>query len=146
VPPTAVIALAEFARVGGAGHDALAVPGHTGWITLHASLPEGEAGGRVAIVLERGPSPQTTALRLEIHGVTPREREIARLLAQGLSNAEIAAALVLSLYTVQDHVKSLFEKTGVGSRQELIARVFLDDYLPGVQARAPLTSSGGFAG
>ena len=132
------------ARVGGAGYDAVAVPGRDGWITLHASLPEGEAGGRVAIVLERGSSPQTTAVRLETHGVTAREREIATLLAQGLSNGEIAARLFLSPYTVQDHVKSLFEKVGVASRQELVARVFLDEYLPEVIQHTPLTSRGRF--
>ena len=146
VPPAAVLALAEFARVGGPGHDAVAVPGRAGWITLHASLPEGESGGRVAIVIERGASPQATAVRLEVHGVTAREREIAALLAQGLSNGEIATRLFLSPYTVQDHVKRLFEKTRVGSRQELIARVFLDDYLPALQAGAPVTSSGQLAG
>ena len=91
------------------------------------------------------PSPQTTAIRLEAHGVTAREREIATLLAHGLTNPEIAARLVLSPYTVQDHIKSLFEKTGVSSRQELVARVFLDDYLPQLAQRTPLTSSGGFA-
>ena len=51
-------------------------------------------------------------------------------------SAEIAEALVLSPHTVQDHVKSLYEKVGVGSRQELVARVFLDEYLPEVLADA----------
>ncbi len=83
-------------------------------------------------------------MRLEAHGVTTREREIAGLLAAGLSNAEIADALVLSAYTVQDHVKSLFEKTSVSSRQELVARVFLDDYLPHLAGRTALTAEGAF--
>jgi hypothetical protein len=42
-------------------------------------------------------------------------------------------------------VKKLYEKTGVSSRQELVARVFLDDYLPRIVRRAPLTSAGAFA-
>ena len=67
------------------------------------------------------------------------------LLAQGLSNPEIAETLVLSPYTVQDHIKRLFEKTGVSSRQELVARIFLDDYMPLVAGGAPLSSTGGFA-
>jgi DNA-binding CsgD family transcriptional regulator len=147
--PSPLVALATFAR-GRANdpdqrHDVIAVPSPSGWITLHASLPQASASSQVAIVLERSASPQTTALRLEVEGVTPREREIATLLAQGLSNAEIAEALVLSPYTVQDHIKSLFEKTQVGSRQELVARVFLDDYMPLVGKRAPLTSRGSFA-
>jgi DNA-binding CsgD family transcriptional regulator len=148
-PPSPVLALAAFARrqAASAAHDtdAVAVPTGEGWITLHASLPAGGADGRVAIVLERAASPQSTAVRLEADGVTPREREIAVLLAQGLINSEIAATLVLSPYTVQDHVKSLLEKTGCSSRQELVARIFLDDYLPRVAGGAPLSSHGGFS-
>lgn len=146
-PPTALLALAAFTRRN-SHHperpEAIAVPTRTGWITLHASLPEGLARGKVAIVLERTPSPHSTSIRLEAYGVTPREREIAILLAQGLTNPEIATRLVLSPYTVQDHVKSLFEKVGVSSRQELVARVFLDEYLPQITQRTPLTSTGGF--
>jgi len=148
-PPTPVLALADFTR-GWAGSkcqatDAVAVPTSSGWVTLHASLPEGHADGRVAIVLERNPSQHSTALRLEVDGVTAREREVATLLAQGLTNSEIADRLVLSPYTVQDHIKNLFEKTGVSSRQELIARVFLDDYMPQLAQRTKLTSSGTFS-
>ena len=148
-PPTPLIALATFvrSRADGAGsqRDVVAVPSPSGWITLHASLPEGRASGQVAIVLERAAGPEATSVRLEAHGVTAREREIATLLAQGLSNGEIAATLVLSPYTVQDHIKSLFEKTAVSSRQELVARVFLDQYMPQLVQQGPLTSTGQFA-
>jgi DNA-binding CsgD family transcriptional regulator len=148
--PSPLIALAAFARSRaddpGPQQNVIAIPTASGWITLHASLPQGSATGQVAIVLEQTTSPQTTALRLEVEGVTPREREIATLLAKGLTNAEIAEALVLSPYTVQDHIKNLFEKTQVGSRQELVARVFLDDYLPQLAQRTPLNSKGTFAG
>jgi DNA-binding NarL/FixJ family response regulator len=135
--PTAVAALAAHARRaardGRAQPEVVALPSGLGWITLHASLP---GDGRVAIVLERSASERATALRLETYGVTEREREVAVLLAQGRTNPEIAQALVVSPYTVQDHVKSLFEKTGVGSRQELVARVFLDAIRP-----APATAT-----
>jgi DNA-binding NarL/FixJ family response regulator len=145
-PPTPLLALAAHARTRSSREApaAIAVPTASGWITLHASLPEGRAGGRVAIVVGRSGSPHATALRLEAHGVTAREREVAALLAQGLSNDEIAVRLVLSPFTVQDHVKSVFEKTGVASRRELVARIFLDDYLPNVVQRKSLTSTGGF--
>jgi DNA-binding CsgD family transcriptional regulator len=146
--PMALAALSghvrQAARDGSAQLDVVAVPSPLGWITLHASLPDGGADGRVAIVLERSASQPATALRLETYGVTEREREVAVLLAQGRTNPEIAEALVLSPYTVQDHIKSLFEKTGVSSRQELVARVFLDDYLPQIAQRSALTSSGSF--
>jgi DNA-binding NarL/FixJ family response regulator len=42
----------------------------------------------------------------------------------------MAETLVVSPYTVEDHVKNLYEKLGVASRHELVARVFLDEYLP----------------
>ena len=148
-PPGALLAAAAYARraarEGRADPGAVAIPTASGYVTVHAALPEGHAGGDVALVLERAPSPQATALRLEAHGVTEREREVAALLARGLTNVAIAERLVLSPYTVQDHIRSLFEKTGVGSRQELVARVFLDDYLPQIAGGAPLTSRGSFA-
>jgi hypothetical protein len=46
---------------------------------------------------------------------------------------------------VQDHIKSLFEKANVSSRQELVARIFFNDYLPHIAAGTPITSTGGFA-
>ncbi len=148
IPPSALLALAEYTRraPAGEGEDArtVAVPTATGWVTLHASLPDGGTGDRVAIVVERSASPAAIAVRLEAHGVTAREREIAGLLAAGLTNPEIAERLVLSPYTVQDHIKSLLEKTNVSSRQELVARIFLDDYLPRIEAGTPLRSTGQF--
>jgi DNA-binding CsgD family transcriptional regulator len=149
-PPSPLLALAAFTRrrplsSEGSPHT-VAVPTSAGWITLHASLPDGAPSARVAIVLERSASPESTAIQLEAHGVTAREREIAGLLAGGLTNPEIAEQLVLSPYTVQDHIKSLFEKTGVSSRQELVARIFLDDYLPQLAVGTPLSSSGSFVG
>jgi len=146
--PATVLALASHVRGSGqrrAGvqSNVVTVPSPSGWITLHASQPSA-GDGRVAIVIEPASGPRSATLRLEINGVTAREREVATLLASGLSNTDIAATLVLSPHTVQDHVKSLFEKLGVASRQELVARVFLDEYLPEVVQRTPLTSRGRF--
>jgi DNA-binding NarL/FixJ family response regulator len=56
----------------------------------------------------------------------------------------MADVLVLSPHTVEDHLKSLYEKLGVASRQELVARLFLDEYLPEVARQTPLTSRGRF--
>jgi DNA-binding CsgD family transcriptional regulator len=54
-------------------------------------------------------------------GVTPREIEILGLVAQGLSNREIAARLTVSPRTVEKHVESLLRKTGTASRTQLVA-------------------------
>lgn len=139
--PSAVLSLVAFLRGGEAAANVVTVPSPGGWVTLHGSLA---GAGRVAVVLERATGARSAPLRLEMHGVTPREREVAALVARGLGNAEIARELVLSPHTVGDHVKSLFEKLGVANRQELVARVFLDDYLPEVAQGTPLTSRGHF--
>ncbi len=146
VLPPAILSIAEFTRREDglrSGGNVVTVPSSIGWITLHASRAD-PSDGRVAIVIERAAASQSASLRLETHGVTAREREVATLMARGLSNAEIATELVISPHTVQDHIKSLFQKVGVGSRQELVARAFLDDYLPDVIQRTPLTSRGNF--
>ena len=143
--PAALLALASFLRSGRgdpASGAVVTAPSAAGWLTLHGSLPGSD--GRVAIVVERATGMQSAALRLEAHGATAREREVATMLARGLTNAEIADALVLSQHTVSDHVKNLFEKVGVSTRQELVARVFLDEYLPEVVRATPLTSRGRF--
>jgi DNA-binding CsgD family transcriptional regulator len=145
--PSGIQALASFVRrqeePAADGGNVVTVPGRDGWVTLHASLID-PGGGRVAIVIEVAGGPRAATVRLEAHGATVREREVATLIARGLGNPEIAEALVLSPHTVQDHVKSLFEKLGVTSRQELVARVFLDEYLPEVERQTPLTTHGRF--
>jgi DNA-binding CsgD family transcriptional regulator len=144
--PSAVHALAAFVREQGAaaeGANVVTVPGRDGLVTLHASKPD-PVGDRIAIVIEAARGPRAATVRLEAAGATAREREVATLIARGLTNPEIAETLVLSPHTVGDHVKSLFDKLDVASRQELVARVFLDEYLPEVIQQTPLTSHGRF--
>jgi DNA-binding CsgD family transcriptional regulator/tetratricopeptide (TPR) repeat protein len=59
--------------------------------------------------------------QLSAQGVTAREAEVLRLVSDGLSNAEIAARLVISVRTVEAHVSSLLTKLGVDRRGQLIA-------------------------
>jgi DNA-binding NarL/FixJ family response regulator len=53
--------------------------------------------------------------------LTPREREILALLADGLANKQIAARLGISKNTVKTHLELLFDKLGVSSRAEAVA-------------------------
>jgi DNA-binding CsgD family transcriptional regulator len=53
--------------------------------------------------------------------LTPREREVARLVIDGLSTDEIAAALFISSHTARDHLKAIFSKVGVTHRRDLVA-------------------------
>lgn len=53
-------------------------------------------------------------------GLTSRQREIVRLVAEGLSNVEIAARLVVSHRTVDAHLRSIFERLGVATRMAAV--------------------------
>jgi DNA-binding CsgD family transcriptional regulator len=58
------------------------------------------------------------------YGLSNRQRELVTLVAQGQDTPAIAAQMVISRYTVQDHLKSIFDKLGVHSRLELLTRLF----------------------
>lgn len=53
--------------------------------------------------------------------LSPREREIARMVGLGYTNRAIAAVLEISLYTVSAHMRRIFTKLGVGSRAAMVA-------------------------
>lgn len=55
-------------------------------------------------------------------GLTPREREVAGLVAVGLRNKDIALALGISVATVKDHVHRVLDKSGLDSRAAVAAR------------------------
>jgi predicted ATPase/DNA-binding CsgD family transcriptional regulator len=62
-------------------------------------------------------APSSAAVAPQSHtGLTPRELEVLRLLAQGLTSAQIAEQLVIGLVTVNSHVRSIYSKLGVTSR------------------------------
>ena len=84
---------------------------------IHASRLHGSDA--TAVVIEPAKASEVAPLIVEAYGLTPREVDVTRALARGLTTIEIAARAALSRYTVQDHLKSVYEKAGVSSRGEL---------------------------
>ncbi len=62
-------------------------------------------------------------------GLSPREKEIVRLVAKGLPNKAIAQVLDISLWTVATHVRRVFSKLAVSSRAEMIAKILQEGLL-----------------
>lgn len=115
-----------------------------GWLIVDASMLEGDPGGRVALILQPARTPEIAPLIAAAHGLSRRQSEVAGLVLQGLPTREIASRLGVTPYTVQDHLKAIFEKVGVRTRRELVARMFLQHYAPGLQAHAEIDADGWF--
>jgi len=77
------------------------------------------------VVIDAALADAVLALRAEVHeadGLTPREREVLDLLAEGLPNKLIADRLGVSEHTVKFHVGAVLSKLGVQSRTEAVIR------------------------
>lgn len=70
------------------------------------------------VVLRHADEPVTAGMPL-----SPRETEIARMVAKGLPNKTIAAVLEISSWTVSTHLRRMFAKLGVTSRAAMVARL-----------------------
>lgn len=110
------------------------------WLTIHGSRTRENHTTRAstAIIIEEAKPAEIAPMIAHGYGLSPREAELTRLVLQGMPTKEIAASLLVSPYTVQDYLKSVFEKVGVRSRRELVARLF-DQHWPnyGHGDRAP---------
>lgn len=140
--PLSVVALASSAVSGGTPVRSRARVTSGAWVTMTAwALDE----SRTAVSLESSAPHDLTALALEAYSLSERERQVVELVLLGLSTAKIGQRLFLSPYTVQDHLKSVFDKTGLRSRRELAADLFFRHYLPRIERGSALNSDGWFA-
>ncbi len=102
------------------------------WLTFHGARTEPRDGrmGETMVIVEPSRPQELAWLRASAYGLSPRERAVVDLVAQGASTKEISQALYVSEYTVQDHLKHVFDKIGVRDRRALVKRLYLDAVLP----------------
>jgi DNA-binding CsgD family transcriptional regulator len=100
------------------------------WLRLHATRINSADQERVSVVIEPVKTAALPETITRVYGFTPRESEIITWMARGESAKEIAVRLDISVHTVNDHAKSIFQKAGVQSRQQLIAVLFFSHCLP----------------
>jgi DNA-binding CsgD family transcriptional regulator len=91
------------------------------WLSIHASRLGGPIGRQTAVVVESARPIQMASLYLDAHGLTPAQSRVAALVLQGRSTRQIVNELHISPYTVQEHLRAVFDKFGIGSRRELVA-------------------------
>ncbi|NHC16073.1 response regulator transcription factor [Motilibacter deserti] len=106
---------------------------------LTAAIRAVAAGGSVIdpTVVERLVTASRAPEKSPLHALTPRELEVLGEMAQGKSNASIAASLVLSERAIEKHTNSIFSKLGLTEERDLNRRVSaVLVYLGGVPSRA----------
>ena len=93
------------------------------WVTIEGAPLHGSETAQVAITLRSATAAGTSDLLARTNDLTRRESQLVTLLLQGLTSRELAHALSISQYTVQDHLKAIFTKTGLRSRRQLISHL-----------------------
>jgi DNA-binding CsgD family transcriptional regulator len=102
------------------------------WLTLYGSLSEAtpERPVETVIIIEPTKPEELLPFSMSAYGLSPREEELAKLVVRGLSTSRISQTLFISEHTVQNHLRSIFEKVGVRSRGELVKQLFFDNLYP----------------
>jgi DNA-binding CsgD family transcriptional regulator len=91
------------------------------WVKIEAAPLDGERDGSIAVVVRGAAPAETFELLCRAYALTQRERQVVAALIAGLDTRALTEQLFISRHTVQDHLKSVFDKVGVHSRRELLA-------------------------
>jgi DNA-binding NarL/FixJ family response regulator len=92
------------------------------WVMIEAAPLEGDEGGKIAVTLRDASPTETFDVFCRAYALSKREREVVAALIDGLDTHAVTERLFISRHTVQDHLKSVFQKVGIHSRRELLAR------------------------
>jgi DNA-binding CsgD family transcriptional regulator len=138
---TELLTVSMRARAIAAGLDggvaAARIQGRSGrWLVVHGFAMEGGDGdpGRTALVIQPARGSDVATIVVQAYELTAREQQLTQLISYGLATGEIANRLGLSPHTIRDYVKQVFEKVGVTSRGELVAKLFAEHYNPALEA------------
>jgi DNA-binding CsgD family transcriptional regulator len=93
------------------------------WAVIEAARLD-DADGGIAVSVRVAGMEEILGLVCRAYGLSSRERELVALIAQGHDTNAVAKQMFISPYTVQDHLKSIFDKLGVHSRLDLLTRLF----------------------
>lgn len=97
------------------------MPGEHGeWYSITATCTD---RGRTAIIVQPSAAAELVPLLLRGFRLTAAERQVTQLVLDGQSTRAICETLVVSPHTVQGHLKAIFDKVGVRSRRDLVARL-----------------------
>lgn len=97
-----------------------------GWAVVQGTVMGMDRDTRVTVIIQPARPDRIAPLLMSIYGLTRREQEVTELVLRGGSTTELAKELGVSPHTLQQHLKSIFHKTGVNSRGELVSRVWFD--------------------
>jgi DNA-binding NarL/FixJ family response regulator len=92
------------------------------WVMIEAAQLEGDDDEKVAVTLRAATATEIFGRLCRAYALSERERQVVAGVVAGLDTRAITERLFISRYTVQDHLKSIFRKTGVNSRRELLTR------------------------
>ncbi|MFI9202798.1 LuxR C-terminal-related transcriptional regulator [Streptomyces sp. NPDC053048] len=137
LPASAYSVAAATLRSGSGGSRACVPMRAGGWAAIEGWRLETGEGLKLALTISPASPPDQATSLLRAYGLTPRETDVLVHVLRGASTGEISARLAVSPYTVQDHLKSVFDKTGTHSRRELVGQVFFQHYLPEVDSLGP---------
>lgn len=124
---TAALREAEHSETGGVSSARVPMTnGH--WAVVQGAVTGTAKDSRVTVIIQPAHPDRIAPLLMSIYGLTVREQEVTQRVMRGGSTTELAKALGVSPTTVQQHLKSIFEKADVNSRGELVAKVYFDCY------------------